>query len=196
MSGPLPPADLNRRKPRILELPSGTGFHRFYRLIYEPIYFDPSRLGRFNAPDGTYGVLYSAKTIEGAFAETFLRDAGRMLLAVDFVEERGHVTVHSARPLRFIELGGKGLAPLGATAEILHSGLPYDVPQAWSRALHDHPIGADGIAYRGRHDDHELCCAIFSRAAGSISETVRRVILNADWFWELAEKYEVGLAPG
>jgi len=33
------------------------------------------------------------------------------------------------------KLAGPGLAILGATAEVVHGGLPYDDPQAWSKAL-------------------------------------------------------------
>jgi len=196
VSGPPPPADLDRRKPRILEVPPGTELHRFYRLIYEPIHFDASRLGRFNAPDGAYGVLYAARTIDGAFAETFLREVGRTLLAPDFIAQRGHVRLRTTRPLRFVALGGKGPARMGATAEILHSGLPYDVPQAWSKRLHDHPVGADGIVYGGRHDDREPCYAIFARARHTIEESGRNPSLDEDWFWEIAETYGMGLAPG
>ena len=94
------------------------------------------------------------------------------------------------------ELGGKDLARMGATAEILHSGLPYDVPQTWSKRLHDHPVGADGIAYGGRHDDREPCYAIFARARSAIEEIGRNPSLNEDWFWEIAEAYGMGLAPG
>jgi len=195
VSGPPPPPDLNRRRPRLLELPSGTILHRFYQLRFEPIYFDPFRRGRFNAPDGSYGVLYGAKTIDGAFAETFLREPGRTVLSPDFVAARGHVELQNIRPLKLIELGGKGLAPLGATAEILHSGLPYDVPQAWSKALHDHPAAADGIACGARHDDRELCYALFDRARPAVAELSRRVDLDEDWFWEIGESYGVGLAP-
>lgn len=195
MSGPLPPSNLNRRKPRLLELPSGTILRRFYQLRFEPIYFDPSLRGRFNAPDGSYGVLYGARTIDGAFAETFLREPGRTLLPPDFVAARGYVELRSTRPLKLIELGGKGLAPLGATAEILHSGLPYDVPQAWSKALHDHPEMADGIAYGSRHDDQELCYALFDRMRTGVTELGRRVDLDEDWFWEIGESYGIGLAP-
>jgi hypothetical protein len=88
------------------------------------------------------------------------------------------------------------LARLGATAEILHSGLPYDIAQAWSRALQAHPIAADGIAYGGRHDDDEICCAIFDRAAGAIREIARDINLDEDWFWQIAESYGVGFSPG
>lgn len=193
MSGPLPPADLDGRQPLIVELPAGTPLHRFYRLAHEPIYFDPSTSGRFNAPDGSYGILYAAKGVEGAFAETFLRVPGRTLLAADFVEACSYVRLRNTRALRLVNLGGAGLARIGATAEILHSGLPYDVPQAWSRALHAHPINADGIAYRGRHDDNEVCCAIFSDASAAIVEIDRTESINEDWFWQIAEPYGVGL---
>jgi len=186
---------LNGRKPRLLELPPGTILHRFYQLRFEPIHFDPSLRGRFNAPDGSYGVLYGARTIDGAFAETFLREPGRTLLPPDFVAARGYVELRNTRPLELIELGGKGLAPLGATAEILHSGLPYDVPQAWSKALHDHPAMADGIAYGSRHDDHEFCYALFDRVRTGVTELGRRVDLDEDWFWEIGESYGIGLAP-
>ena len=51
------------------------------------------------------------------------------------------------RPLTLIRFDGPGLAILGATAEVVHSAPPYDVPQSWSKALMSHPVRADGIAY-------------------------------------------------
>ena len=77
MSGPLPPADLERRQPELVELPAGELLHRFYTAKWEPIFFDTSTDGRFNAPDASYGVLYVAQEPGGAFAETFLRTPGR-----------------------------------------------------------------------------------------------------------------------
>lgn len=94
-----------------------------------------------------------------------------------------------------IRLAGPGLARLGATAEVAHGGLPYDVPQAWSIALARHPVGADGIAYHARHDDAELCYGLFERSADAIAEAAREVDLDQDWFWRIAERYGVGLAP-
>jgi hypothetical protein len=73
--------------------------------------------------------------------------------------------------------------------------LPYDVPQAWSIALARHPISADGIAYHARHDDAELCYALFDRSADAVAESAREVDLDQDWFWRIAERYGVGLAP-
>jgi hypothetical protein len=44
-----------------MTLPAGAVVHRFYTAEYDSIFFDPSLLGRLNAPDGSYGVLYVAE---------------------------------------------------------------------------------------------------------------------------------------
>ncbi len=191
----LPPADLPGRTPVFENLSANTELHRFFTTAFQPINFDRSDKGRFNDPSGRYGVLYAAEDQRGAFAETFLREPGRTLLASDFIASKGYVRLVIARPLRLIRFAGQGLARLGATAEVVHSGPPYDDPQAWSAALHVHPAKADGIAYHGRHDDEALCYAIFDRAASAIREVQRDVNLDANWFWEIAEPYGVGLAP-
>jgi hypothetical protein len=195
VTAPIPPPDLPRRKPHLVDLADGSIVHRFYTARFEPIFFDKSRSGRLNAPDGTYGVLYAAATLAGAFAETFLRHPGRTLLARDFLASKAYVRLGIRKPLRLIKLSGPGLGRLGATAEVVHSGLPYDVPQAWSAALRAHPVAPHGIAYNARHDDEALCYAIFEDAADALEEIDRNLILDADWFWAIAEPYGVGLAP-
>lgn len=195
MSGPLPPADLTSRLPEVVELPAGQAIHRFYTSRWDPIFFDRSLDGRFNAPDGSYGVLYAAEEIHGAFAETFLRTPGRTLIDTDLLKRKAYVRLRVERDLKVIRLAGPGLARVGATAEVAHGGLPYEVPHAWSRALSGHPVDADGIAYHARHDDTELCYAIFERAADAVSEAERQLDLDQDWFWRIAERYGVGLAP-
>lgn len=152
-------------------------------------------MGRLNAPDGSYGVLYAAKNVQGAFAETFLRNPGTNAIAADFLKKKAYVELVTTEELRFIRLAGPGLAKLGATAEVVHAGLPYDVPQAWSAALHALPLTASGIAYHARHDDVELCYALFDRERAKIKEQHRIVDLDDDWFWQVADGYDVGLAP-
>jgi hypothetical protein len=195
VSAPLPPSDLDSRNPELLQLPAGTIIHRFYTNGYEPVFFDPGLSGRLNAPDGSYGVLYSAKEPSGAFAETFLRTPGRSLIDTDMLRRKAYVRLQVRSELNLIKLAGPGLAILGATAEVVHGGLPYDVPQAWSKALSRHPAGADGIAYYARHDDEALCYAIFDRATAAIAEAERETDLDQDWFWRLARSYRVGMAP-
>ena len=195
MSAPLPPSDLDSRNPELLQLPAGTIIHRFYTREYEPVFFDPGLSGRLNAPDGSYGVLYCAKDPSGAFAETFLRTPGRRLIDADLLRRKAYARLQVQSELSLIRLAGPGLAILGATAEVIHGGLPYAVPQAWSKALFNHSIAANGIAYHARHDDEALCYAIFDRAGAAITEVGRETDLDQDWFWQLALKYRVGMAP-
>lgn len=137
---PQPPADLAGRAPHTVKLPAGTVVHRFFNAGQDPIFFDRSRAGRLNAPDGSYGVLYVAKTVAGAFAETFLRVPGRTTIPTDLLARKARVQLRTLRPLTLIKFSGPGLARLGATAEVVHGGLPYDTPQAWSQALRSHPL--------------------------------------------------------
>ena len=196
MSAPLPPSDLAARDPDLVKLSAGAVLHRFYTGGYEPIFFDPELTGRLNAPDGSYGVLYCAEEPSGAFAKTFLRTPGRRLIDAGFLKRKAYARLQVRSELSLIKLAGPGLAILGTTAEVVHGGLPYDNPQAWSKALFGHPVNAHGIAYYARHDDEALCYAIFDRASASIAELGRETNLDQDWFWKLALKYKVGIAPG
>lgn len=195
MTAPGPPTDLARRRPLLIDLPAGSILHRFYAAGYEPLFFDRSRVGRFNAPDSSYGVLYAAATAAGAFAETFLREPGRTLLPADLLACKGYVRLRVRRALTLVRLTGPGLARVGATAEVVHGGPPYDIPQRWSAALHAHPAAPDGIAYTARHDDEALCYALFERLPAPVEEAERQTELDQEWFWMIASAYGVGLAP-
>jgi hypothetical protein len=197
VTGPSPPLDLAGRQPELVTLNRGVIIHRFYTRgdNYDPIYFDHSLGSRFNAPDGSYGTLYTARTIEGAFAESFLRKPGHRLIARDTLNSKGYARLHILRPLKLVRLAGPGLARVGATAEVVHGGLPYDLPQAWSAALRKHPVQPNGIAYYGRHDDETLCYALFSDGSTPVEVVERTTELDADWFWTLCERYHIGVAP-
>jgi hypothetical protein len=196
VSAPLPPDDVASRRPRLVRLKKGTVLHRFYTAENEPLFFDPSRLGRLNSPDGRFGVLYAAREAYGAFAEAFLRQPGRTLIDTSLLRRKAYVRLEIVADLNLIRLAGPSLAILGATAEVVHGGLPYDAPQAWSKALFDHPLRPDGIAYYARHDDGAFCYAIFDRARNAVREIDRETNLDQDWFWQLARRYRVGLSPG
>lgn len=193
---PLPPIGINTCSPRSTTIKDATIFYRFYTRGKDPIYFDRSKKGRLNSPDGSFGVLYAAKRMRGAFAETFLREPERTLLAVDFIEKKALVFLRPRRALHLANLHGPGLAVLGATAEITSTTQPYDEPQAWSAALHNHPGMFDGIAYRARHDNDEVCYAFFDRSACALTEVNREdMLLKANWFGSLLQHYSVGIAP-
>lgn len=188
---PLPPGDLETRKPILIQVAAATRIHRFYTAAYEPIYFDRSDAGRLNDCEGKFGVLYAAARPDGAFVETFLRKQLRML-DEGFIAKKGYVELEVLSELTFIKLAGPGLARLAATAAVTHAGEPYDIPQQWSRRLHDLPLAADGIAYNARHDDEELCYAIFERAQPKVAEARRELDVRQDWFWDLMDKYDIG----
>lgn len=192
MSAPQPPGDLATRALPTTIVPARTPLHRFHNGLYGPVFFDRSLEGRLNAPDAGYGVLYVARQVEGAFAESFRRNPGSTLLASDFIASKAYAILTWDRPLVFVNLHGKGHSALGSTAEVTHGGKPYDTPQTWSRALFDHPETVDGIAYRARHDDDEICYAVFERA-GPPTIGLQRADLNDDWFYDLMDAYGVGL---
>lgn len=196
MSGPpLPPADFATRPLPVLALRRGSSLHRFYTRGKSPLYFDRSTDSRFNAPDATYGVCYMALRPAGAFAETFMRNPGRTTLPADLVTAKAYVRLELTATVRIATFFGPDLAKLGATAEVCHRSQPYEVPQAWSKAIFAHPTSVDGLAYTARHDDSEVCVALFDRRNGLLSVAERRVQLDAEWFWKLAERYGVGLFP-
>jgi hypothetical protein len=115
--------------------------------------------------------------------------------AREFLALKAYARLRVLRPLTLIKISGPGLARLGATAEVVHGGKPYDAPQAWSKALKAHPAGVDGIAYTARHDDEELCYARFDGRSDPVAAIDRVTDLDQDWFWRIAEPYGVGIAP-
>lgn len=186
---PAPPGDLASRDPLMLTIRSGAVLHRMFNASFDPVFYDRSLAGRLNSPDGSYGVMYVAKDLAGAFAETFLRNPGLARLPAGYLGTRGYATLASTRDLRLVKLSGPGLARLGATAQVSHGGWPYGPYQEWSKAIEAHPTAADGIAYTARHDDEQLCYALFERSAPAIVVKSAVRDLDQDWFWTLANTY-------
>ena len=195
MTRPFPPSNLPSRSPRIETIARGQTIYRFFNSSKAPIYFDRSKEGRLNSPNGLYGVLYAAVEVHGAFAESFLRQPDRQIIPMDLVQAKALVRLTATRDLTLCALAGRGLAKVGATAEVTHGGQPYDCPQSWSSAIHSLPTAFDGIFYKARHDDDQGCYALFDRSADGVSELDRDIALDSDWFWNIAADYDVGLAP-
>ncbi len=86
------------------------------------------------------------------------------------------------RALTLVKFSGPGLGRLGATAEVVHGGKPYDTPQAWSQALRAHPIRADAVCSLQRpamSDEAPLLRAVL-RATDSGGELDREMALDSD----------------
>jgi RES domain len=104
--------------------------------------------------------LYAARELQGAFAETHLRKPGRRYVDRADLVPRRWSRLRAVRPLRLLPLYGPYLTQAGATAEVTHGPTDrYDLPRRWSSAAR--VAGFDGIEYRSRHDDDQLCLALF-----------------------------------
>ena len=166
---PLPPRDLASIPISTVQvLPA-----RLYRISRfgsgEP-FFGRSASNRFDDPHRTkssrFGTCYLGLSLEVAIAETILHDElpvrGRFEIAAQEIEDRYAVRFRG-EPLTLVDLTGIALKALIGTGAI-STTMPYDVPQRWSRALHSHPVGADGIIYMSRHVNTERAVVVFDRA--------------------------------
>ena len=109
------------------------------------------------------------------------------------MKSRSFSVIEVVAPLRLVTLHGPGLARVGATSAV-SSGSQADA-QLWSIAIHDHHANVDGIVYRSRHDDDEICIALFDRARTSIAMAGEPRQLQAELHivLNLCERYGLGL---
>ena len=77
-----------------------------------------------------------------------------------------------------VNLHGLSLKNLGGDGT-LSTILPYDVPQAWSLAVHRHSELVDRFVYMSRHMNNEEALVLFDRAKPKI--LVREAIAFADF---------------
>ena len=195
----LPPDDLGERELPIVE---GRGpWLRMHPIDYDPVFFGKTGRGRFDDPEGEYGVLYAAEDAFGAFVESFGRAPGRNIVSWQKLRSRPLSRIGPAETdasLRLVDLTGAGLARLGATA-VVSSG-PYTAAQRWSRALYEHPGRPDGLLYRLKYDPSRKGVAVFERAAGMGSEFFGTLIApeHAKLLSAILDEYGFGLidSPG
>ena len=112
-------------------------------------------------PGGSFGLLYKAQSLEGAFAETVLRNPQRRLIDPVEITSRAVSVLGAPRAIRLAEMRGRGLQALG-TDNAVSTG-PYGPCGVWADALFGHQDQPDGIAYASRHDPDQVCVALFSR---------------------------------
>lgn len=164
---PLPPDDFNDKL-----LLTSEYRQSWYRLnpagFNSAIYFDRSGRGRFDFPQASYGILYTAQNERGAFIETFGRTLGIRTVSQTALKQRSLFIITSDRSLVIVDIWGVNLTKLGVDAR-LSSG-DYQISRAWAQAIYNHPQKVDGICYHSRHDDTEICCGLFDRTASILKE--------------------------
>ena len=150
---------------------AGATLHRIHRPFHDAVFFGPSGAtpkGRFDAPDGSFKVLYAARSLETAFAETLVRSPHIPCALSSAVTARVRSELLVTSPLRLYPLVDVSVSKLGLSFTDLH-GDAYAKTWAVSARIHA-STNADGILYTSRFDN-QRCVAIFDRSASSIAES-------------------------
>jgi hypothetical protein len=166
-SAPSSPTATFRRgiKSEILE--TGSTIIRIHHKNNGAIWFGPKPglppAYRFDAPAAEYRMMYAAIAIEGAFVETILHGkAEEQLVSRAYVEQRAWTAFTTVRPLTLMKLYDEGLFWHSTDAGI--SAIPnYVASRQIALAAFSEGRELDGITYRSRHDNGELCFALFDR---------------------------------
>ncbi|MBB5051777.1 MAG: RES family NAD+ phosphorylase [Afipia sp.] len=165
---PLPFAPTARFPAGLLpeRLDAGEVIVRVHREKQGPIFFGPPAgsppQNRFDAPNGEYQVLYAAERLEGAFVETVLRRPAHRIVKRSFIEERMWSPLRLNRPIVLAKIMDEGLLFHGVDASVSAND-DYGPSQTLALQLYQDFPELDGLAYRSRHNNGEICYAIFDR---------------------------------
>lgn len=153
--------------PPIVEVPVTKVLWRVHRAEHAPLWFGPAPgnppAGRFDAPAGEFGTCYFGAALGVAILETLVRGLKVPIIPRTALAMRAATAIAPARPLRMLQLEGKGLPSFGLSA---HAITGDDVTGCRGLALRVHEAlpDVDGIQYRSRWDNSELGWAVFDRA--------------------------------
>ncbi|HET6764968.1 MAG TPA: RES family NAD+ phosphorylase [Longimicrobiaceae bacterium] len=173
--------------------------YRAHGVEYGAIFFGPAPGDaprfRFDAPDGSYRVMYLGLTDEAAFIEGVIHSAvPRRIIAERTLAQRAISSVHVLHEVRVARLYGKYLVRNGADGGVVHGGDYSGVSRPWSKAIHAHADGVDGILYSARHDDSVQALALFDRAASKVAPGARHVLSGSDLLTlRLLDRYGLAL---
>lgn len=107
---------------------------------------------RFAAPDRSFQLVYIARDIATALAETLVRDRfeGKVRRVLDITELNDWAVseVSAIDPLKVIDLRSTGLLKLGVTTDAARAKR-QDVGRRLSKALYDR-FAIDGVLYSSR----------------------------------------------
>jgi len=120
---------------------------------------------RFAAPDNAFQLIYLARNLATAIAETVVRDRfegkARRVLDITEVEEWVVAEVSAIEPLTVVDLRTTGLLKLGVTTNAVRAK-GQAAGRRLSKALYDH-FAVDGVLYSSRLTSAE-CLAVYDRA--------------------------------
>lgn len=192
---PEPHADLAVRSPLLYTLEEGTVVYRLYRADRDALYFGRTGDNRFDAPDGSFGVLYAGEDEYCSFIETCGQVTGVPSVSGAYLDQRQLAEMKVMESMKLIDLSASGgLARIGADGRLMDGS--HAVAQRWSAALRNHPTKPAGILYRARHDPAKLAFAIFE-CPRNVFQTASRGSLrdprNVKLLGEILDHYKFGL---
>jgi len=170
--------------PPIIEIASGETLHRVHGERRNARWYGrKDATSRWDDPGRDFGVLYLGRSPIGAFAETLLRSPSDRDVLWSHVQQKRQAAFRLVEPLQLVKLHGEGLAWFEATAaDIAESD--YSLPQKLSNRVHGlFPV--DGIQYRSRFDNDELCVALFDRADAKIELASEGALIDKTWTTEV-----------
>lgn len=203
-SPPAPPAHLDRIALPLVGVDAGELLHLF-PLGKASIHFRVARKGqkafRFDAPNGEFGVMYCAFTLEVCFAETLLRTRAYKTPAnqatlIDEAELRSkgvaQLGASAGQQLTLADLSGSGLVRLHADGS-LSTAPRYSVPRQWALALWKHPKRVDGIRYVSRFMNSEFAVALFDRCEDRLIARGTQPLLDHPDLPRMLDLFNVGI---
>lgn len=120
---------------------------------------------RFAAPDNSFQLIYLARNLATAIAETVVRDRfegkARRVLDISEVEDWVVSEVSAVEPLTVIDLRTTGLLKLGVTTNAARAKCQA-AGRRLSKALYER-FAVDGVLYSSRLTSAE-CLAVYDRA--------------------------------
>lgn len=139
---------------------------RVHRKQQGPVFFGPGPgkppQNRFDAPEGEYNLLYAAQRLEGAFVETVLRRPVGRIVKRAFIEQRMWTPLRLERALTLAKIMDEGLLFHGVDAAVTASE-DYAASRNLALSLFEDFPSVDGLVYRSRHNNGEVCYAVFDR---------------------------------
>lgn len=166
-----PPVDFAGRTVTVVEFDKP--IFRSHSTTRHPVFFGKTRQYRFDAPDGSYGVLYAGADIFCAFVESIIKNPNSRVVTTTELKNKAIAELTGARALRLVDLTLSGaLVRIGADSRLFSAD--REAAQLWSKALHDHPALADGLLYPSRLDPVRQAIALFDDRAPKLTELSRQ----------------------
>lgn len=170
-------------------LKCGTRLWRIHRADIDPAAFTFSSPGaysggRFDPLDPEVGHLYAADTLQGAVAETILRDmpligAGERIVPFARVAGRTVSILELQRDLRLVALHGPHAAVIGQGLWLTKcDACDYPLTREWARALRTCAQERAGLVWRARFDEDRLSLVLYSDRAEDALQVVRTLPID------------------